>query len=186
MPNHCTNILSLKDSKKEIQEVIKPYLVEDDQGSPTLSFDRIIPMPKELRKTSSPSQASEEEKQALIEKYGADNWYDWACTNWGTKWDSYDNNIGDESLLFMTAWSPPIPVIEKLSQLCKTTLVLRFLDEGYDFCGEFLAYPNGTTSIEEFSPAEDAPEELLEALGYEPYEEIDEDIDEDQDLSMGR
>ena len=64
----------------------------------------------------------------------SNNWYDWNVRNWGTKWDvaSTDEEIYSETSLidegiddnqkyflvyrFDTAWSPPIPVIEKLSK----------------------------------------------------------------------
>ena len=41
----------------------------------------------------------------LIQKYGSDNWYDWAYKNWGTKWGCYDNEVVDDTLRFTTAWS---------------------------------------------------------------------------------
>tara|TARA_R100001530_G_scaffold60360_3_gene43638 strand:+ start:5954 stop:6721 length:768 start_codon:yes stop_codon:yes gene_type:complete len=56
----------------------------------------------------------------LIKKFGSNNWYDWSCTNWGTKWGDCSLEINDEtfpfvldkggrnfkSLRFETAWSP--------------------------------------------------------------------------------
>lgn len=49
-------------------------------------------------------------------KYGATTWYDWNVENWGTKWNSYDNEIEKNCVKFSTAWSDPTPIIRKLSE----------------------------------------------------------------------
>ena len=51
-------------------------------------------------------------------KYGYDNWYDWSCANWGTKWNACDTNYDEEKeqLCFDTAWSIPYPVLAKVAQ----------------------------------------------------------------------
>lgn len=52
------------------------------------------------------------------QKYGATTWYDWCCTNWGTKWNAYSNKQEDEDTIsFETAWSNPEPVMLKLSEM---------------------------------------------------------------------
>lgn len=50
---------------------------------------------------------------------GAFTWYDWSIQNWGTKWNAYDAVFGDsgESVTFNTAWSAPMPVLQKLSEM---------------------------------------------------------------------
>lgn len=48
--------------------------------------------------------------------HGATSWYDWRIYNWGTKWNSYDNEIENNCVKFSTAWSDPEPVIRKLSE----------------------------------------------------------------------
>ena len=54
----------------------------------------------------------------LKEKYGYDNWYDWSCANWGTKWNACDAEYIEEegTLHFDTAWSIPYPIIAKIAQ----------------------------------------------------------------------
>ena len=52
---------------------------------------------------------SDKEMKELKDKYGADNWYDWAYTNWGTKWNSYDLQVAELKgktlkYVFDTAW----------------------------------------------------------------------------------
>jgi hypothetical protein len=68
---------------------------------------------------------------------GSLNWYDWACKNWGTKWNSYlfssmpflENSSTRLEFQFCTAWSPPIFVIKKLIEMYPT---LNFTIYGRD------------------------------------------------------
>ena len=61
--------------------------------------------------------------------FKGNTWYDWNVRNWGTKWDvaiSHDEEYPETELMeesetslayrFNTAWSPPIPIIQKLSE----------------------------------------------------------------------
>lgn len=51
-------------------------------------------------------------------RYGATSWYDWRCDNWGTKWNAYSNEQeGEDTIIFETAWSNPEPVMLKLSEM---------------------------------------------------------------------
>ncbi len=74
-------------------------------------------MPEELEGTKSRPDKS---NKAMIKKHGADNWYDWRVSNWGTKWDvtAELTDETDESLVydFPTAWSPPISWLKKVSR----------------------------------------------------------------------
>ncbi|NBR26496.1 MAG: hypothetical protein EBU08_22490 [Micrococcales bacterium] len=60
-------------------------------------------------------------------KFEGNHWYDWNVRNWGTKWDVgvsdeekypetelYTDTEDTISYSFNTAWSPPLPAIEKL------------------------------------------------------------------------
>lgn len=53
-----------------------------------------------------------------IQKYGAPTWYDWCCSNWGTKWNACNAEVCDNTLYFSTAWSFAEPVMAKLAELC--------------------------------------------------------------------
>tara|TARA_R110000772_G_scaffold81749_6_gene173724 strand:- start:502 stop:1131 length:630 start_codon:yes stop_codon:yes gene_type:complete len=87
------------------------------------------PMPAELEQTTSPVRVVTESEYAkqmkenetakhksypitkdrqkfLLEKYGKDNWYEWAYENWGTKWGCYDNECDDGTYRFTSAWGP--------------------------------------------------------------------------------
>jgi hypothetical protein len=64
-------------------------------------------------------RATADRWKANMEKYGVGGWYDWSCQNWGTKWNAHeaeiwDNPDGSLHVAFDTAWSFPLPVMEKL------------------------------------------------------------------------
>jgi len=77
---------------------------------------------------------------SYMRKYGAADWYEWSCNNWGTKWNAYsqfkdemlDTNSGNvqTAIIFDTAWSTPYPVIEKLHEMFPSiNIELRYADE---------------------------------------------------------
>jgi len=158
MPNHVENIVSFKGSKDDITEVMN--ILFDGKGNVT--FDGFLPMPEELVGTSSPTRivskkdyvlaVKKREKDIkdgkdvfgglpmtskmqseLLSKYGVDNWYDWACNNWGTKWGAYDGNkCNDNTLRFCSAWSTPYPAMVKLSEKFPEVIIkVRFADEDF-------------------------------------------------------
>ena len=71
-----------------------------------------------------------------------EGWYDWRCDNWGTKWDIYStqcSRMDDNTLVmsFDTAWSPPIPIFDKLVDM-GFEVDARYLDEGWIYIGEYV------------------------------------------------
>jgi len=146
MPNHVTNWVSIRsDDPVKLAELRRLLRTPEEE----LDFDanNLIPMPPELRETTSPPQIvatqeeadkinaawerldvgkvkaiTQEEADRRMVKYGARDWYDWARQNWGTKWGAYDVELLKESedqlfYQFHTAWSPPTPVYEKLTEM---------------------------------------------------------------------
>ena len=76
--------------------------------------------------------------------------YDWCVKNWGTKWGMYETELIEENLnedqdewnnlfyTFQSAWSPPLPVIRKMSELFPTLeFDLRYFEGGSGFNGMF-------------------------------------------------
>ena len=162
MPNHTDNrvILSHDDSQM-IDDIYNVMNTED-----TELCNHLIPMPKELEDTTSPSDTP--------------NWYDWRLDNWGTKWDVYEAHCtridaNTLNLNFYTAWSPPIPVFDKLVDM-GFEINARYLDEGWGYIGE---YTDGddwcTTDVE--SVVEDYPELDFEFGIGERIAEYAEEID---------
>lgn len=113
MPNWCNNSLTVSHPDKEM-------MIKFAEGvrNGTL-FDTFIPMPAELRDTTSPSETNE----TLIEKYGHSDWYSWALDNWGCKWDctAGDFDLDEDGLSgngwFDTAWGPPLSAYHNLQKL---------------------------------------------------------------------
>lgn len=119
MPNHCYAFITVQEKyEKKLAEIAKVGLCR---------YYR--PMPEELEQTTSPCRVVSEKEYAkqmklnetakhksypitkdrreyLLDKYGKDNWYDWAYENWGTKWGCYDNEFDDGTYRFTSAWGP--------------------------------------------------------------------------------
>ena len=92
------------------------------------------------------------------------NWYDWNVRNWGTKWDVAVNNDdkypdtalhehkseGEDQWLvygFQTAWSPPLPAMEKLSALVPNCVVTLSFEEEQGWGGEY-EFVNGSMTAQ--------------------------------------
>lgn len=56
-----------------------------------------------------------------IQNYGAATWYDWRTRGdtWNTKWNSYNSADyeGGNEICFQTAWSPPHPILMRISEM---------------------------------------------------------------------
>ena len=101
-------------------------------------------------------------EQAVM--FQGNNWYDWNCRNWGTKWDvavsndsEYPDTVlhehkseGEDQWLvygFNTAWSPPVPAMEKLSALVPNCVVTLNFEEETGWGGEY-EFVNGEMSAQ--------------------------------------
>lgn len=96
------------------------------------------------------------------QKYGAPTWYQWAVAAWGTKWSAYNAEIvEDNTIMFNTAWSRAMPVIQKLAE--------NFPDIKFEYCwaDEDLGVNTGTA---EFENGEIIHDEFFEPQSKEAYE----------------
>jgi hypothetical protein len=83
-----------------------------------------------------------ENMKALKEQTGYADWYEWSVNNWGTKWNATEGMCYAQRtrirLTFWTAWSPPVPIVEALSEKYPTTkFSLRFYECGVGFKGHY-------------------------------------------------
>lgn len=84
---------------------------------------------------------SEKEAENRRNKYQAINWYDFACANWGTKWNAYDVRylLGDEEKIVIsitTAWDTPQGIWRHLeNEGFKVRGVMYGEMDGYEFIG---------------------------------------------------
>lgn len=202
MPNHVQSIITISGTKESVERVKNRILVtekyinevkERNNGLAenfriperiigALTFNRLIPTPTNIFQGD---LSIEEEK-----KYGEENcWYEWRIKNWGTKWDAYDVEIqmdGDDimSIMFQTAWSAPIPYIDKLAELCVEEgceMSGYFSDE--DFCSNMgIYYINEDNKLD--IEWHDSDAELYEQCwGWNPLENNDEfeEIDKEEE-----
>jgi len=146
MPNWCDNQITITGPNSVIDKIEK-IVKEEKDGDGLLNF--MSPMPKELDGTKAPSSASDK-PQPMIE--GFDNWYDWRCENWSTKWEVNEfygvdrqhlNDSLDESTIsfgFSSAWSPPITAYQTfLMNMSEKNLDVSvkayYYEGGCDFMG---------------------------------------------------
>lgn len=80
---------------------------------------------------------------------GCPFWYDWNCDNWGTKWDACRANREEYphgvAYTFDTAWSPPLPMLVKLSEQFPGLHLTLEWEEEQGFGGTF-EFDNGEAS----------------------------------------
>ena len=146
MPNWCDNQVTITGPNSVIDKIEK-IVKDEDSKNGLLNF--FYPMPKELEDTTSPS-SSAKKPQPMVD--GFDNWYDWRCDNWGTKWDISEfygvdrqhlNDSLDESTIsfgFSSAWAPPIPAYQSfLMNMSEKNLDVSvkayYYEGGCDFMG---------------------------------------------------
>ena len=104
-------------TQAEIDKQWADWKINKEAGK-TSSFDSEKPFGLGITKEASDSYKA---------KYGTDNWYDWAISNWGSKWGVYDEtewNITDveedglssAGIFYQTAWSPVTNAWETISK----------------------------------------------------------------------
>ena len=152
MPNHCYQVVDIKGDFDLVAELYTAITEQD-------RFCNVVfPMP--------------------FENWDGDKWYKWRLKHWGTKWDLRQVEIIETdgvterfpprkglvgfSFKCWTAWSPPTPVWEKLTEMdiCVTAY---YLDEGGFFCG---IYEDGEIT-EDRSLDGELGQIVIKNIGYE-------------------
>lgn len=112
MPNHVYQKIRVRDqnNKNNLRELKKKILNKNNE----LDFNLIIPQPENIFKGN-----LGEEELKMCQENNRPNWYHWNQEFWGTKWNAYSTQISknkDDILefTFLTAWSIPKPIVEKL------------------------------------------------------------------------
>lgn len=126
MPNWCENVLTLR---AENRERLLEVLAEIGHEKSPLDFSRVIPEPD-----------TETYRDSQVGPGAFPEWYEWRIGNWGTKWNAgdveMDENEAQAVFTFNTAWSPPVPIVEKLAEKFPDLIVALAFDEpGMDFGG---------------------------------------------------
>lgn len=158
MPNWCYNQMTVRGNTSDLRAFVESIYVpanETEKTEAKLSLSSLFPIPAELMEYNAPLSArktgvvnergleetvplTDEEREQVIRdlrtKYGSSDWYDWCCSNWGTKWGDcdtrLDTNESDEhngvpqlpentvaiGVYYETAWSPADGLIAEVSR----------------------------------------------------------------------
>ena len=195
MPNHVSNLIRLHGDRKRIEELRMDIAKGmTDGGEKCISFNNIVPRDEYLEKWFNAPRASHVEyaevTKILQEKYKCESGYEWCTTNWGTKWDAYEQvNYDFDSFGFDTAWSHPFPIITKLSEMYPDiTIEVTYADEDMGSNAGKYQIQNGeeTTLMADseedmydiyFEVNGDDPHQLLESIEWRVEEkEFDDDL----------
>ena len=130
MPNWCNNSITITGPKATITDLWERAKTAQEGEFGLLQA--MVPMPKELEGTTSPSED------------GMD-WYQWRVNNWGTKWDISDEGLEYEdtedgyatiSGWFDSAWAPPIDAYNTwLTENQECSIRATYEEGGMDFAG---------------------------------------------------
>ena len=178
MPNWVDNTLDVLGTKAEVDEFIKfmntSYTtkhfdykrnedgtmtkeIKESTHSNIFNFHAIVPIPSDPKLY---------DDQVFEDGSTSQPWYDWNISNWGTKWNAIDAHLdrrGEDTVAyyFNTAWSPPMPVIDKLRKLFPTmTFFYRYTEE-QGWGGEVTIRSGEVTHTEEWDiPSTHAEYEL--------------------------
>jgi len=144
MPNWCNNAINIAGPISKIEPLYKQATSEDDNLG---LLNGMRARPQELNDTTAPSADSDERRAELVERYGSDNWYDWAVKNWGTKWEvspegleySEDPFNGTATITgwFDSAWSPPMDALHYYAAENPDVVIeLKYHEPGMCYVGE--------------------------------------------------
>lgn len=111
-----------------------------------------------------------------LEKFGENNWYDWSCKHWGTKWNACDTSLessfdGEAVFWLNTAWSFPEPVMVELSRKYGVQVMCSYYDEDIGTnCGKLVVESGRTVSHVHFGYDSDtnaALDFIADEFGYD-------------------
>lgn len=144
MPNWCEFDITIEGPAAVA--VAFAEAVANHDGSLMRAF---LPMPDDLSQTTSGYPADPiETQQAMIAKYGAATWYEWALKAWGCKWA--DRPFSDPFAIEIqcydgvatiewsgeTPWSPPIEGLTTIMAAWPDLEVdFRYFEQGMGFNG---------------------------------------------------
>jgi len=169
MPNWCNNALNICGPPKSIDKFMDDITTGPGESDGTNSgmgndyeiLNNLVPVPESLKEVTSrfgtigDDDPEKEQKQENIEEHGAVDWYEWCCTNWGTKWGDNQTHLVHEDLCtpystaddtevslkkvmlrFDSAWSPPIEGMDVVASKYPDIMFdLRYWEPGMGFQG---------------------------------------------------
>ncbi len=119
MPNYCTNIIMIN-GEAEILDVLAEF-IKSDYGD--VDFNKLIMSPVFGK---------------IIDGLDSNSW---CMDHWGTKWNAKDIDVvrvneNELKIKFETAWSPSIPIVDKMAELFpKVSINYKYFESDCDFSG---------------------------------------------------
>ena len=146
MPDYCYNTIT--GSPEDIQAVLD--IMKSEKS--VFDFERILPMPEIIGRTTAPVRVVEDDEwnpaelnqnpvqvlsktvaREFCARYGAADWHSWSKKNWGTTKPAFEAKAEEEKITFVTAWEPPTHVIAALADRLPNDAELNIkweLDQG--------------------------------------------------------
>jgi hypothetical protein len=128
MPNWVSNTLSITGSAEDIadfkEKASQPKTTlwdgKEEIDEAVLSFMNFIAPPQDAL-ASGEYYGTHGWSEGKEVGRTPNNWYEFNSREWGTKWDASDEELTDESEMylsysFQTAWAPPTPVFQAMAE----------------------------------------------------------------------
>lgn len=183
MPNWCDNELYITGNDKDIsafldackgngpayrlsesdKQFTDPNQVKGDYLIPQpheFTFNALVPVPHDILEIGY-SKEGTSSINSILGREAAQDGYSWQIQNWGTKWDVNEpainlTNHGSASLIFSTAWSPPIAWVSKVAEIFPwLQFELLFGELGNVYAGSFVWEGGEITHQEEYNDYDD-------------------------------
>lgn len=144
MPNWFYTTMIVSGEEKDVQDFVQNVKGTDQYGTEGRDFDfnHFIPQPDNIFRDNLDS-----ETRKRLEEEGIPNWYDWNCTNWGTKWNAHCNSVESHkdyvTYNLETAWAFPSPVIKKMIDKYPNLSFEIEGEEEFNSYGVYVKYDDG-------------------------------------------
>lgn len=153
MPNHCSQDFRVYGRAADLDRFVARHI-----RSNTLDCTSVIPYPDkyllpDLIKHRYEALKLVKQAWACPDGFNRGG-YDWCCTNWGTKWGTYNGHClstvsGHRSYRFDSAWGPPTPVFFAVAkQWPQLTFKIRYFEAGMGFAG-YMMFEHGECTLDE-------------------------------------
>jgi len=145
---NCEGDLFVKGTVKELKIFME--FAKTDRSC--LDQNQFIPYPSKYVKLDKAAEAAHEKGDYTVKDGFNSGSYGWCCENWGTKWGLYDIDLNDRRIYvkeakqktsviyrFSTAWSPAIPLIQRMSEIFpRLEFNYRYYECGMSLQGRYL------------------------------------------------
>lgn len=157
MPNWCECDLTIEGPTVRVREFLEFARNRDEAEPSDFDFNRFIPYPEEWEEMDRVAALArirwqelppEERERTPWPKDGYNSGgYEWCVENWGTKWNAKEPRVEEQYehegeltalVMFETAWSPPLPVVKKASELFPDlAFTLKYFEAGAAYNGRY-------------------------------------------------